>query len=61
VVGLLEGKTVNLRVSEKEDLSLIGEWRNSPTFQGEHNLFLQDSKEELEKRYDSFVQTRSGS
>ena len=52
--GLLEGKTVNLRVSEKKDLTLIGEWRNNPEFQGEHNLLIQESNAELEKRYDSF-------
>jgi RimJ/RimL family protein N-acetyltransferase len=41
-------------VSEKEDLSLIGEWRNNPEFQGEHNLLIQESDAELEKRYDNF-------
>lgn len=41
-------------MSEKEDLSLIHEWRNSPGFQGEHNLLVQESKEELERRYESF-------
>ncbi len=50
---LLEGKTINLRVAEKEDLSLIGEWRNNPEFQGEYNLLIQESKRELEKRYDN--------
>ena len=51
---MLEGRTVNLHVSEKKDLTLIGEWRNSPAFQGEHNLLIQESNAELEKRYDSF-------
>jgi RimJ/RimL family protein N-acetyltransferase len=51
---LLEGKTVNLRVSEKEDLPLIEEWRNNPEFQGEYNVLIQESKDELEKRYDNF-------
>jgi ribosomal-protein-alanine N-acetyltransferase len=41
-------------VSEREDLPLIGEWRNTPEFQGEYNLLIQESKDELEKRYDSF-------
>ena len=54
VFRLLEGKTVNLRVSEKKDLSLIAEWRNNPEFQGEHNLLIQESNAELEKRYDNF-------
>jgi hypothetical protein len=43
-------------VSEKEDLSLIGEWRNNPEFQGEYNLLIQEPKEELEKRYYNFHQ-----
>lgn len=51
---LLEGKTVNLRVAEKEDLPLIGEWRNNTKFQGEYNMLMQESKSELEKRYDNF-------
>jgi ribosomal-protein-alanine N-acetyltransferase len=51
---LLEGKIVNLRVAEKEDLSLVGEWRNNPEFQGEYDLLIQESKEELAKRYDRF-------
>jgi len=51
---MLEGKAVNLRVSEREDLSLIGDWRNNPEFQGEYNLLIQESKEELAKRYDNF-------
>jgi RimJ/RimL family protein N-acetyltransferase len=54
VFGLLEGKNVNLRVAEKEDLLFIGEWRNNPAFQGEYNLLIQESKEELAQRYDSF-------
>jgi len=45
---------VNLRVVEKEDLPLIGEWRNSPSFQGKYNLLIQESKDELAKRYDTF-------
>jgi len=51
---LLEGNIVNLRVSEREDLSLVGEWRNTPEFQGEYNLLIQESKEDLEKRYNNF-------
>lgn len=50
---MLEGKTVNLRVAEKGDLPLIGEWRSNPEFQGEYNLLIQESKGKLEERYDS--------
>jgi len=35
-------------------LSLVGEWRNTPEFQGEYNLLIQESKEDLEKRYNNF-------
>jgi ribosomal-protein-alanine N-acetyltransferase len=53
VFGLLEGKLVNLRVAEKEDLPLLLEWFNSPEFGGRYNpLDEQESKAEIEKRYD---------
>jgi RimJ/RimL family protein N-acetyltransferase len=51
---LLEGKTVNLRVVEKEDLPLLTEWLNNPEFSGEFMWFpQQQSKVELEKEYDN--------
>ena len=53
-MDLLEGKNVNLRMAEKEDLLSIGEWRNNLEFQGEYNLLIQESKEELAKRYENF-------
>jgi RimJ/RimL family protein N-acetyltransferase len=43
-----------LRVAEKKDLPIIGEWRSNPEFQGEYNILIQESKDELEKRYDNF-------
>jgi RimJ/RimL family protein N-acetyltransferase len=49
--SLLEGKTVNLRVVEKEDLPLIVEWANDPEFNGEHEPIMQLSKTDLEKWY----------
>jgi RimJ/RimL family protein N-acetyltransferase len=51
---LLKGKTINLRVAEKKDLPLIGAWRSDPAFQGEYNVLIQESTDELEKRYDNF-------
>jgi len=51
---MLEGKNVNLRIVEKEDLPLIAEWRNNPKFQGEYNLLIQESTADLEKRYGNF-------
>jgi RimJ/RimL family protein N-acetyltransferase len=46
---LLEGKNVNLRIAEKEDLSVVAEWINKPEFFGEYNPLLQMSRTDLEK------------
>jgi RimJ/RimL family protein N-acetyltransferase len=46
---LLEGKTVNLRVMEKEDLPTYLEWTNKLEFFGEYNTLTQISKSEAEK------------
>jgi RimJ/RimL family protein N-acetyltransferase len=46
---LLEGKNVNLRVMEKEDLSLFNEWANNPEFFGEALFPIQRSMTETEK------------
>ena len=48
---MLKGKTVNLRVIEKEDLSLITEWANRPEFGGEYEPLEQVSLEEVAKWY----------
>ena len=51
---MLEGKTVNLRVVEKEDLPLLLEWRNSLEFERGYNpVATQQSKTEFEKKHDS--------
>jgi RimJ/RimL family protein N-acetyltransferase len=50
---LLEGKNVNLRVAEKEDLPLFAEWLNNPEFFGEYFAPLQRSKVELEKMFEN--------
>ncbi|MCJ7425364.1 GNAT family N-acetyltransferase [Candidatus Bathyarchaeota archaeon] len=50
---MLEGKNVNLRVAEKEDLPLLSEWFNNPEFAGRYNpLDAQESKTDIEKRYE---------
>jgi RimJ/RimL family protein N-acetyltransferase len=46
---LLEGRNVNLRVMEKEDLPLFAEWVNNPEFLGEYFSPLQRSIAEMEK------------
>ena len=50
---MLEGKTVNLRMVEKEDLPLLLEWFNNPEFSGRYDpLDAQQSKAEIEKSYE---------
>jgi ribosomal-protein-alanine N-acetyltransferase len=50
---LLEGKLVDLRIVEKEDLPLLLEWFSSPEFAGRYNpLDAQESKADIEKRYE---------
>jgi RimJ/RimL family protein N-acetyltransferase len=50
---LLEGKNVNLRVMEKDDLPLFAEWVNKPEVFGEYNPLHQMSKTEVEKMLDN--------
>lgn len=50
---MLEGKNVNLRVMEKEDLPLFAEWANKPEVWGEYNPLLQMSRIEAEKMFES--------
>jgi RimJ/RimL family protein N-acetyltransferase len=49
---LLEGKNVNLKVVEREDLPLVAEWLSNPNFFN-HASFPQRSKVELEKQFGS--------
>jgi RimJ/RimL family protein N-acetyltransferase len=51
---LLEGKTINLRVVEKDDLPLLADWSNNLEFFSDM-WFPQMSKTEWEKRYDRFT------
>ena len=46
---MLEGKNVNLRMIEKEDLPLFAEWFNKPEVTGEYNPLHQMSRTEAEK------------
>jgi len=65
---LLEGKNVNLRVVEKEDLAFSVEWLNNPEVFGEYNPLIQVSRAEMEKSYgekkfeetDFFVEGKDG-
>ena len=50
---MLEGKSVNLRIMEREDLPLYVRWVNDPGFFGEYNPLEQTTRTEMEKNYDS--------
>ncbi|HXX87252.1 MAG TPA: GNAT family protein [Candidatus Acidoferrum sp.] len=49
---MLEGKTVNLRVIEKEDFPILVEWFGELEFWGEYKSLGQLSKGNIEKWYD---------
>jgi RimJ/RimL family protein N-acetyltransferase len=51
---LLEGKLVNLKVLEKDDLPLLADWSNNLEFFSDM-WFPQMSRTEWEKRYESFT------
>ena len=51
---MLEGKNVNLRIMEREDLPLYSEWINNPDFYGEYDYLDQKSRTEIEKRFDNY-------
>jgi ribosomal-protein-alanine N-acetyltransferase len=55
---LLEGKNVNLRVMEREDLPLYSTWVNNPEFYGKYDYLDQKSRTELEKKFDTFSSER---
>ena len=48
---MLEGKNVNLRIVEKEDLPLLSEWLSTPEFMGDFLPPLQRSGAEIEKAF----------
>jgi RimJ/RimL family protein N-acetyltransferase len=55
VFRVLEGKNVNLRVIEREDLPLLAEWSNNPEYLGEFVWLPQQSRTEWEKMYDGLT------
>jgi RimJ/RimL family protein N-acetyltransferase len=55
---LLEGKNVNLRIMEKEDLHIFAEWFNKPEVFGEYNPLQQISKTEAEKMLETPIELK---
>ena len=52
---MLEGKSANLRVIEKEDLPFLADWSNNPEYLGEYIWFPQQSRTEWMKKYDDLT------
>jgi RimJ/RimL family protein N-acetyltransferase len=64
---LLEGKTVNLRIVERQDLSILLEWDNNVDFRGQFENVKQETMAELERLYDNikdaqwfFIEKKNG-
>ena len=55
---MLEGKNVNLRIMEKEDIPLVTEWCNNIVFGGEYVSPLQRSRVGWEKLGESVFETK---
>jgi RimJ/RimL family protein N-acetyltransferase len=49
---LLEGKNVNLRITEKEDLPLVAEWLNNSEFYGQYSSPMQRTGIEVERAFE---------
>jgi RimJ/RimL family protein N-acetyltransferase len=65
---VLEGKNVNLKIMEREELVTLLEWSNNPEVMGKYEEVRQETIAELEKTYDNlkdaqwfFVQNKEGS
>jgi RimJ/RimL family protein N-acetyltransferase len=50
---LLEGRNLNLRIMEKEDIPLILEWLNNPEFYHHYFSPIQRTRSEVEKAFES--------
>ena len=56
VFNLLEGKKVNLRIIEKEDLSIVKNWDNGIGIMGEYEPIVQETTADLEKQFDKLTE-----
>ncbi len=67
MLGLLEGKIVNLRIVERQDLPILLEWDNNVEFRGQFENPRQETMAELQRLYDNikdsqwfFVEEKEG-
>jgi ribosomal-protein-alanine N-acetyltransferase len=56
VFSVLEGKNVNLRIMEREDLSIVKEWDNDIGIMGEYEPIVQETRADLERQYDKLTE-----
>jgi RimJ/RimL family protein N-acetyltransferase len=49
---VLEGKNVNLRITDKEDLPLVAEWLDNPEFYGQYSSPMQRTRTEIERAFE---------
>jgi len=53
---LLEGKSVNLRIMEREDLPIVKGWDNDIGIMGEYEPIVQETKADLERQYEKLTE-----
>ena len=53
---MLEGKNVNLRIMEREDLPIVKEWDNDVGIMGEYEPIVQETRTDLEKQFDKLTE-----
>lgn len=53
---MLEGKSVNLRIMEKEDLSIVKKWDNDIGIMGEYEPIIQETKADLERQFEKMIE-----
>jgi hypothetical protein len=56
VFNLLEGKKVNVRIMEREDLSIVKKWDNDLGIMGEQESIVQETQVDLKKQFDKLIE-----
>ena len=49
---MLKGGNINLRLIERDEIGILHEWENDPSFIGEYEPVMQSTMDQLEKQYD---------
>ena len=51
LLNLLEGKKVNLRIMEREDLSIMKKWDNDLGIKGEYEPIVKETQADLKRQF----------